>query len=227
MVSTLTSPTSDNNSKSAKKKYKKNAMDPVDYETEFKKDPKFKTELCKTYTDTGFCAYGNKCRFAHGKEELFLRLVNHPKYRKSDCLTFHTNGFCNYGARCHFRHNETLLLESIPRSYFEWGLEIYPEAKVKRLKVFEMVTTNHGKGYFEYMNSIRRIISLGSAGRGATNGSVTPFHPQTYSERKSSDSSRRSRSPLNSTLSPEESMMLWNVNRKLNFNDVSNGLPLY
>ena len=59
MVSTLTSPGSDNKSKSGKKKYKKNALDFVDYETEFKKDPKFKTELCKTFSDTGHssCQY--------------------------------------------------------------------------------------------------------------------------------------------------------------------------
>ena len=34
-------------------------------------DPKYKTELCKTFSDTGICPYGDKCRFAHGKEELF------------------------------------------------------------------------------------------------------------------------------------------------------------
>ena len=75
-----------------KKKYKKDALDFVDYEQEFRKDSKFKTELCKSFTDTGFCAYGNKCRFAHGKDNLFDKFVNHPKYRKSDCLTFHSHG---------------------------------------------------------------------------------------------------------------------------------------
>ncbi len=62
---------------------------------------------------------GNKCRIAHCREELFLRLVNHPKYRKNDYLTYNTNELCKYGARCHLRHNESLLLESLPRFFFE------------------------------------------------------------------------------------------------------------
>ena len=216
MVSTLTSPGSDNKSKSGKKKYKKNALDFVDYETEFKKDPKFKTELCKTFSDTGFCAYGNKCRFAHGREDMFIRSVNHPKYRKSDCLTFHSNGFCNYGARCHFRHHETRILESISRSYFEWGLEIYPETKIKRLPIFERITSVAGAGLYNY-DYVRKNYPYSAMCPSI--GSVTPFRPKNFSERDSSVSSNsvQSRSPINS---PDQSMLYWKVNRKLNFNDV-------
>ena len=29
---------------------------------------KHKTELCKTYSELGYCNYGFKCRFAHGRE---------------------------------------------------------------------------------------------------------------------------------------------------------------
>ena len=28
---------------------------------------KHKTELCKTFSELGYCPYENKCRFAHGK----------------------------------------------------------------------------------------------------------------------------------------------------------------
>lgn len=31
---------------------------------------KHKTELCKTFSELGYCNYGQKCRFAHGKHEL-------------------------------------------------------------------------------------------------------------------------------------------------------------
>lgn len=27
---------------------------------------KFKTEMCKNYSEMGFCPYRNKCQFAHG-----------------------------------------------------------------------------------------------------------------------------------------------------------------
>lgn len=30
----------------------------------------YKTELCKNYTKTGFCRYGDMCQFAHGSEQL-------------------------------------------------------------------------------------------------------------------------------------------------------------
>jgi hypothetical protein len=189
MVSTVNSPPSDTKSnKSGKKKYKKDALEYVDYETEFKRDPKFKTELCKTFSDTGFCCYGNKCRFAHGKEELFGRTVEHPKYRKSDCITFHTNGFCNYGQRCHFRHNDTRKLQEIPRSYYSL-LNLIPGVEMKkissgknmknssvRLEAFKTITNiEESKNNFnnpkfnkinqfqyanEYVNNIKRLINL-------------------------------------------------------------------
>ncbi|TSX85952.1 mRNA decay activator protein ZFP36L1 [Bagarius yarrelli] len=65
---------------------------------------RYKTELCRTFTERGACKYGSKCQFAHGAEE--LRGINrHPKYKTEPCRTFHSIGFCPYGIRCHFVHN--------------------------------------------------------------------------------------------------------------------------
>ncbi|KAL7825104.1 hypothetical protein AOLI_G00323110 [Acnodon oligacanthus] len=65
---------------------------------------RYKTELCRTFTERGLCKYGSKCQFAHGAEE--LRGINrHPKYKTELCRTFHSIGFCPYGIRCHFVHN--------------------------------------------------------------------------------------------------------------------------
>ncbi|KAB5550041.1 hypothetical protein PHYPO_G00049100 [Pangasianodon hypophthalmus] len=65
---------------------------------------RYKTELCRTFTERGTCKYGSKCQFAHGHEE--LRGINrHPKYKTEPCRTFHSIGFCPYGIRCHFVHN--------------------------------------------------------------------------------------------------------------------------
>ncbi len=45
-----------------------------------KKGTLYKTELCRSWEETGQCRYGNKCQFAHSLNE--LRLVNrHPKYK--------------------------------------------------------------------------------------------------------------------------------------------------
>ncbi|XP_035536675.1 mRNA decay activator protein ZFP36L1 [Morone saxatilis] len=65
---------------------------------------RYKTELCRTYEESGICKYGTKCQFAHGMDEL-RGLSRHPKYKTEPCRTFHTIGFCPYGARCHFIHN--------------------------------------------------------------------------------------------------------------------------
>ena len=131
---------------SGKKKYKKNALEYVDFSKEFIKDSKFKTELCSTFSEAGFCPYGNKCRFAHGRDELFERPVNHPNYRRNECNAFHSTGYCNYGLRCHFKHNENRGLDNTPRSYYTYLLKMCDDAeeievkKMKRLKVFRCIT---------------------------------------------------------------------------------------
>ncbi|KAM8853171.1 mRNA decay activator protein ZFP36L1 isoform 1-T1 [Synchiropus picturatus] len=65
---------------------------------------RYKTELCRSFTENGLCKYGGKCQFAHGMDEL-RDLSRHPKYKTEPCRTFHTIGFCPYGIRCHFVHN--------------------------------------------------------------------------------------------------------------------------
>ncbi|XP_059187894.1 mRNA decay activator protein ZFP36L1 [Centropristis striata] len=70
---------------------------------------RYKTELCRTFEESGTCKYGAKCQFAHGMDEL-RGLSRHPKYKTEPCRTFHTIGFCPYGARCHFIHNAEELL---------------------------------------------------------------------------------------------------------------------
>ena len=66
---------------------------------------RYKTELCRSYAETGQCRYGQKCQFAHGPDEL-RPLVRHPRYRTELCHSFHVNGFCPYGSRCNFIHSD-------------------------------------------------------------------------------------------------------------------------
>ena len=123
-----------------KPKMKKNALDSVDFETEKKLDPKFKTELCKSWTDCNFCVYGNKCRFAHGKNELSFKQVNASKYKQKDCNSFKENGWCLYGNRCNFKHDERKL-SRIDRSYYTYLLKIQNKnSNADRLPVFKNIT---------------------------------------------------------------------------------------
>ena len=74
-------------------------------EEEHKKDPKYKTELCQKYMETGECPYDIKCRFAYGKNELISKNIG-INYKKKLCKSFSKFGFCPYGTRCNFLHNE-------------------------------------------------------------------------------------------------------------------------
>lgn len=67
---------------------------------------RYKTELCKSFNETGNCRYGTKCQFAHGKEEV-RSVLRHPKYKTETCKTFHTTGTCPYGIRCRFIHTRS------------------------------------------------------------------------------------------------------------------------
>ena len=51
---------------------------------------RYKTELCRPFTETGKCKYGDKCQFSHGMKELRI-LMRHPKYKTEYCRTFHTS----------------------------------------------------------------------------------------------------------------------------------------
>ena len=84
---------------------------------------KYKTELCKKFQSTGFCPYGNKCQFAHGKEELIIK--NQGKnYKKRFCKSFHEKGYCPYGSRCNFRHDEKTFNET-NLSYYYFRLFLF------------------------------------------------------------------------------------------------------
>lgn len=64
---------------------------------------RYKTELCRSFRETGVCRYGNKCRFAHGIGELRPRIQ--PILYKTEKCQNHPN--CKYGPRCRFIHDET------------------------------------------------------------------------------------------------------------------------
>ena len=67
---------------------------------------RYKTELCTSYSATGFCKYAERCQFAHGLHELHVPF-RHPKYKTELCRSYHTTGYCYYGSRCLFVHNAT------------------------------------------------------------------------------------------------------------------------
>ena len=104
-------------------------------EEEHKKDPKYKTELCQKFMETGNCPYGIKCRFAHGKNELNSKIFN-INYKKKPCKSFNQFGFCPYGSRCNFLHNNRKI-RNINLPYFYIMTFIDFITLNKRLPVFK------------------------------------------------------------------------------------------
>lgn len=110
-----------------------------------KKDIKYKTELCKNFSEKQTCPYGKKCQFAHGKHEL-KTITPCNNYKKTPCLSFNQNFYCKYGNRCNFSHDERKFYE-IERSYYTYKLMIYHyevrnRNDNRRLKVFENICSN-------------------------------------------------------------------------------------
>ena len=137
------------------RKFKKNASEEVNFVEEYKNDPKYKTELCKTFAETSFCIYGNKCRFAHGKDELFEKSVNHPKYKQKNCMSFFKNGCCIYGSQCHFRHQEKKISQT-NRTYYTYLLNLI------ELNIQEKFKTK-GLNYFDEENEVLKIENFRSS----------------------------------------------------------------
>lgn len=105
-----------------------NQLDPKkknEIEDELTQQSLYKTELCRSWTETGACRYGNKCQFAHGKDEL-RTIMRHPKYKTEICKTFHTQGTCPYGTRCRFIHNPSLRASSLAQQQSQAPQAQYP-----------------------------------------------------------------------------------------------------
>lgn len=72
----------------------------------------YKTEMCRTWEETGTCRYGLRCQFAHSPAELRV-IPRHPRYKTEICKTFWEMGNCPYGKRCCFIHTEDELREGL------------------------------------------------------------------------------------------------------------------
>ena len=119
-------------------------------------DTKFKTELCKNFSETGECPYGKKCKFAHGRDELNeKRVLNKGRYKSKKCVSFHTNMVCSYGVRCLFVHEQRAA--SLDQFFYEKFiscpdlLNFSLTQKKKRLPVFEILASSpvHDEGLSE------------------------------------------------------------------------------
>lgn len=103
---------------------------------------KYKTEPCRNFLELGFCHYGDRCNFAHGKRELIDKMPANDKYKSKRCNPFHTQGFCTYGHRCLFLH-EVRTLDELSVCFTRFHLsQQAPQNESKRLPVFKSLVEN-------------------------------------------------------------------------------------
>ena len=94
------------------------------------------------FMETNCCVYGNKCRFAHGYNELVVkRQINH--YKQKPCNSFFQKGFCPYGNRCNFKHDERKLEQIGLPYYYSHLISLHlPQLKTcNRLNIFQDISS--------------------------------------------------------------------------------------
>jgi len=139
---------------------------------------RYKTEMCRPFSEHGTCKYGDKCQFAHGSQE--VRNVNrHPKYKTDLCKTYHSVGFCPYGPRCHFIH----ALDEMRAQPAANTLEKKANSPIKQLPMFggsqsetsdwsfPASPTSCDKQMSSAVSQLNKYFNI-SAGRGPTASSI-------------------------------------------------------
>ncbi|EAR91671.1 zinc finger C-x8-C-x5-C-x3-H type protein (macronuclear) [Tetrahymena thermophila SB210] len=99
-----------------------------------KMEQKYKTELCKNWVSKGVCQYGQKCRFAHGKEELIERLAMNKNYKTKLCSAYHKEQVCQYAARCHFKHDERPVSEIRYQHFYQKHICSFDDESIRQFK---------------------------------------------------------------------------------------------
>jgi butyrate response factor 1 len=152
----------------------------------------YKTELCRSFEETGACRYGLKCQFAHGRAEL-RHVTRHPKYKTEVCKTFHTIGTCPYGKRCRFIHIEQGLLNQNPPT----TIKPIPVQSKPALDYIEVVTQNDSGWTNNWFEPTPTSVNVPlSVGTGVKNVVQKPLPIETLPIMKTSNEISQPRSRL-------------------------------
>jgi len=73
--------------------------------------PNAKTVLCKNWSESGSCSYGENCNFAHGEDQIRgpkeVKIISrNPLYKTTMCKQYTEAEFCELGEDCHFAHGQ-------------------------------------------------------------------------------------------------------------------------
>ena len=97
-------------------------------------NPRYKTALCKKFTENQSCPYGDKCQFAHGEQELrnfngHVQNMMYPlgmgtknqnnmlNYKIVKCKNWEKDKTCKYGIHCTYAHGDEELRNKADNLY--------------------------------------------------------------------------------------------------------------
>ena len=97
-------------------------------------NPRYKTALCKKFTENQSCPYGDKCQFAHGEQELrnfngHAQNMMYPlgmgtknqnnmlNYKIVKCKNWEKDKTCKYGIHCTYAHGDEELRNKADNLY--------------------------------------------------------------------------------------------------------------
>lgn len=134
-----------------------NTIDPsaVSHSTNSKE--RYKTEMCWSWDETGYCRYGDKCQYAHGEHEL-REVTRHHKYKSELCNNYHYEGTCMYGIRCCFIHKVTQ--EDVGRALSQ-NIDVVPLKRMKRLPIFQQICAAYNNSKSQNVANINGSKNLG------------------------------------------------------------------
>ena len=95
---------------------------------------RYKTDLCKKFTENQSCPYGDKCQFAHGEQELrnfnsHAQNMMYPlgmgtknqnnmlNYKIVKCKNWEKDKTCKYGIHCTYAHGDEELRNKADNLY--------------------------------------------------------------------------------------------------------------
>ena len=133
-------------------------------------NPRYKTSLCKNFLTESGCQYGEKCQFAHGKDELrpvqnipqqsdvpqmknpFTQLQkNMMNFKSVKCKNFEKEGQCKYGDRCTFAHGDAELRTKLAPFTNEQFMQLNGQMPMMMQGYFDyqmmMMNAMQGMGY--------------------------------------------------------------------------------
>ena len=113
---------------------------------------KFKTELCKNWMAFGSCEFGDKCSFAHGKDQLSVKKHVPENYKTKPCRTYSEGKACPYGDRCRFMH-----IDLTKTSHWDMLKENTKQAETRLLATGEAALTNYFPKKFKPLSVFKRL----------------------------------------------------------------------